>query len=261
MKSLEFMIIGAQKAGTTALSHFLAQHPAIAMAAGKEVHLFDSPAYSSAMSAAELNNLYAPYFEGANAENLWADATPIYLYLPYIVPALKRYNPRLKLIVLLRDPAERALSQYAMEKGRGSEWLPLGLALLLEPLRLWLARHDLTPSSSLRCHSYVDRGKYAEQLRRLYQHFPASQILVLESAQLRRDHHQVLEMVYQFLGVAGGIDIEPEQIFSGDYSSVKDGFGRALIKKYLSARFYFANRRLKKTLLQMGYSPDWPWLR
>ena len=261
MKSLEFMIIGAQKAGTTALSYFLAQHPAIAMATGKEVHLFDSPAYSSSLSAAELNSLYAPYFEGAKAEDLWADATPIYLYLPYIVPALKRYNAQLKLIVLLRDPVERALSQYAMEKGRGSEHLPLGLALLLEPLRLWLARNDLTPSSSLRCHSYIDRGKYAEQLLRLYEHFPADQILVIESTQLRQDHHQVLAMVYQFLGVAGVVEIEPEQIFSGDYSNVKDGFGRALIKKYLAVRFYFANRRLKKTLLQMGYSPNWPWLR
>lgn len=261
MKSLDFMIIGAQKAGTTALSYFLAQHPGITMAAGKESHLFDSAAYYPEISATELNKLYASYFDGAKPEDLWADATPIYLYLPYIVPALKRYNPRLKLIVLLRDPVERALSQYAMEKGRGSEYLPLGLALLLEPLRLWLARNDLTPSSSLRCHSYIDRGKYAEQLLRLSEYFPADQILVIESAQLKQDHHPVLERVYQFLGVASGIEVKPEQIFSGDYSGVKEGFGRVLIKKYLAARFYFANRRLKKTLLQMGYSPDWPWLR
>lgn len=255
------MIIGAQKAGTTALNYFLAQHPAIVMASGKEVHLFDSPDYSPEAAAEEINRLYAPHFEEATLESLWAEATPIYLYLPYIVPALKRYNPRLKLIVLLRDPVERALSQYAMEKGRGSEHLPLWLALLLEPLRLWLARHDLTPASSLRCHSYIDRGKYAEQLLRLFEHFSADQILLIESAQLKQDHHQVLDMVYRFLGVANGVEIEPEQIFAGDYSRVKEGFGRALIKKCLAARFYFANRRLKKTLLQLGYSPNWPWLR
>jgi hypothetical protein len=70
-----------------------------------------------------------------------------------------------------------------------------------------------------------------------------------------------LQQVYQFLGVASDPDIKPETIFSGDYSAARDGFGRLLIKKYLALRFYFANRQLKKILLQVGCSPDWPWLR
>ena len=259
MKSLDFMIIGAQKAGTTALSHFLAQHPDICMAIGKEVHLFDAPDYSPEYSVEQINERYASCFSDADERCLWGEATPIYLYLPDIIPELKRYNPRLKLIVMLRDPVERALSQYAMEHQRRNDLLPLWMALLLEPVRLWRVRNSKN-HISVRCHSYSDRGLYDEQIRRLKAHFSMDQVLIIDNSQLKARHTQTLAEIYRFLDVDEHIAIPPEQIFRGDYSDAKH-VGRWLIKRCLALRFYWANRRLKKTLLQMGYSPDWPWLR
>jgi hypothetical protein len=260
MKSLDFMIIGAQKAGTTALSHFLAQHPAICMAEGKEVHLFDASEYSSDWSVERINAFYAPSFAQASECCQWGEATPIYLYRPDIIPELKRYNPHLKLIVMLRDPVERALSQYAMEYGRGNDSLPLWLALLLEPVRLRYAR-GRRKDAAVRCYSYSDRGVYDIQLRRLNEYFSPGQILIVENATLRSDHAGTLAKIFAFLGVDDQVSIPSEQIFRGDYPSDEKSIGRQLLKKCLALRFYWANRRLKKTLLQMGYSPDWPWLR
>lgn len=260
MKSLDFMIIGAQKAGTTALSHFLAQHPSVCMAAGKEVHLFDAPDYSPDWTVEQINTRYASSFTQADEYRLWGEATPIYLYRPDIIPELKRYNPQLKLIVMLRDPVERALSQYSMEYGRGNDSLPLWLALLLEPVRLWFASGQ-QKDVAIRCHSYSDRGVYDTQLRRLNKHFSSDQFLIIESSALKSDHARTLAKIFAFLGVDDQVSIPFEQIFRGDYPSDNKSIGRRFLKKCVALRFYFANRRLKKTLLQMGYSPNWPWLR
>ena len=115
---LGFMLVGAQKCGTTALAHFLSQHPEIEMASPKEVHLFDSSTYSRGWSGQRIDEHYRPHFEQRAGAAIRGEATPIYMFLPGIASELKRYNPDLKLIVLLRDPVERAISHYYMEKNR-----------------------------------------------------------------------------------------------------------------------------------------------
>jgi len=260
MKSLDFMIIGAQKAGTTALSHFLAQHPQIVMAAGKEVHLFDAPDYSCDWTVDEIDQRYSAYFEGASPEKLWGEATPIYLYWTEIIPELKRYNPALKLIVLLRDPAERAISHYEMEKVRANETLPLWLALLKEPSRL--AREGMRYlGSSHRCHSYVDRGLYAQQLICLRQHFSDEQILVLDNAELKHDHAKTMHKVCRFLAIADEAFSQSEQVFSGNYKQSRFPLYYAFIKACLHWRFRRANQQLKCVLTEMGAGSDWHWLK
>lgn len=253
---VDFMIIGVQKGGTTALSYFLAQHEQICMADGKEVHLFDAPEFDPNWAAVEINQCYAPHFSAATAGQLLGEATPIYLFWPEIAPALQRYNPALKLIVLLRDPVERALSHYAMELARGDETRPLWLALLLEPWRLWR-----DSSRALNCarrrHSYRSRGLYARQLENLRRYFPDRQILILENAELINNHNLSLVRVCEFLGVSACDLAQAERVFSGDYDKSRPWLCRWL----LGLSFRPANRRLKRLLNEMGYSPDWSWLR
>lgn len=256
MKSLNFMIIGVQKGGTSALSHFLGQHPDIGMATTKEVHLFDAPEFNPEWSADEINQRYQPHFSGVEQRPLLGEATPIYLAWPEVIPALKHYNPDLKLIVLLRDPVERAISQYAMELVRNKESRPLWLALLLEAVRLRRDR-SRAPLGSRRCHSYRTRGQYLEQLVHLRRHFADQQILVIDNSELIEDHAQTLVRVYNFLGVSVVALPPSERIFTGDYD--KDGY--ILCRCLLGMWYRFANRRLKSLLSDMGYSPDWPWLR
>jgi hypothetical protein len=259
VKSLDFMIIGAQKSGTTALSHFLSQHPRVCMAAGKEVHLFDADDFSDDWTVTDINIRYARYFEGADELSLWGEATPIYLYWAQIIPALKRYNPALKLIVILRDPAERAISHYEMEKSRANETLPLWLALLREPRRLMLEGPRL--GHAHRCHSYVDRGHYAEQLANLRKHFCDEQILVLESDTLKYQHPATMEKVCDFLGIESAHSIKTERVFSGSYQKKHLSPYYAFLKRCLAWRFRHANTQLKKILLAMEISADWRWLK
>jgi hypothetical protein len=253
---LDFMIIGVQKGGTTALSHFLGQHEQICMADGKEVHLFDGPEFDPCWTVEEVNQRYAPYFQAAIDGQLLAEATPIYVYWPEVIAALQRYNPALKLIVILRDPVERAISQYTMESGRGLEQRPLWLALLLETVRL---HRDTSRelNSARRCHSYRTRGNYAEQLKNLRLYFPDQQILVIENNELIEQHNQTLARVCAFLGVRDNNLPAAERVFAGDYDKNRNRLCRWLLKCW----FRPANRRLKTLLNDMGYSPNWPWLR
>ena len=228
---VDFMIIGAQKAGTTALASFLSQHPDLHMSEPKEVHLFDSPAYSPRWSVDEINARYRACFSDAAGPSLWGEATPIYLYWPEIAPELRRYNAKLKLIVVLRDPVDRAISHYMMEKGRGKERLPMGLAFLLERLRI--RRGDRrSPDSAQRVCSYLDRGHYEKQLRNLRMHFPDQQILVLESGELSQHHTTTMSKVLRFLGVSPVVNAKPQEIFSGEYDKGTGSNFRSLLRHY-----------------------------
>ena len=213
---LGFVIAGVQKAGTSALGSFLYQHPEICMSVPKEVHLFDAPDYSGDWTPAQIDDRYRPCFAHCDEGTLRGEATPIYVFLPEIAAELKRYNPDLKLIVLLRDPVERAISHYYMEKNRDMEHLPLWLALLAEPFRL-RRREDVTHvDSHLRRHAYRRRGLYGRQLRNLYRHFDRDRVLVLRSEDLLHRHDAVLRRVFAFLGVSEEVRVPPRIVYAGD---------------------------------------------
>lgn len=213
---VDFMIVGAQKCGTTALAHFLDQHPAIGMSAQKEVHLFDSPEYSPDWSPAEIDRRYVRHFQNSRTAKVRGEATPIYMYLPDVAAELKRYNPALKLIVMLRDPAERAISEYRMQRNRGRERRSLWLALLAEPFRLRRDRRPREQRSATREHGYRSRGLYSRQLRRLDRHFPKAQVHLVRSEDLRRRHNAVLRDVLTFLGVDADVRIPAATVFPTD---------------------------------------------
>ncbi len=218
---LAFMIVGAQKAGTSALAQFLDAHPEIGMSSLKEVHLFDAPEYSRDWTPAEIDERYRPHFAqgrftGLPGETVLGEATPVYLFLPDVPAELRRYNPRLKVIVLLRDPVERAISHYYMERGRGGERRPLWQVLLLEPFRLLVSRDPRHPDSAQRVHSYRARGLYSGQLRRLYRVFDRDRVLVIRAEDLLGSHDAVMRQVFAFLDVSTEVRVSPAVVFEGE---------------------------------------------
>ena len=220
MPQVAFLIGGMQKAGTSALARYLRAHPSLRLPAGKEAHVFDMPAFDDTWSTADIDALYVPHLAAGASGYLCGDATPIYAFHPTLVRRIARYNPGMRWILLLRDPAERALSHYHMEKDRGAESWPLWPALLLERWRLRGHLHDFSTESPLRSHSYLARGDYARQLDDLYLHFPREQVLLLRSTGLESDPAGTVAAACAFLGVPPlAVSAPAERVFAGSYAS------------------------------------------
>jgi len=213
---VDFMVVGAQKCGTTALWSYLNEHPQIGMSHPKEAHVFSASDYRPGQSPQDIDRRYSNSFTHCSGAEIRGEATPIYMYLPDIAAELKRYNSELKVIVMVRDPAERAISHYYMESARGKENLPLWLALLLEPWRLWRCADPRLKKSAYRVHSYRARGLYSFQLRNLYRQFSRDQVLVVSSHALLENHAAELRRIFGFLGVRQDVFLDKRKLMHGD---------------------------------------------
>lgn len=200
--AIGFMIGGVQKGGTTALARYLAEHPQLALPRDKEAHVFDDPAFDEGWDSAAIDARFAPHFPATAQAVLRGDATPLTLSHQALVRRVARYNPAMRWVVLLRDPVERAISHYHMERQRGHEALPLVLAALLEDWRLRGRGRDWSLDSPLRRHNYAARGRYTRQLDALLSAFPPAQVLLLRSADLQARPAETVARVFAFLGVA-----------------------------------------------------------
>ena len=203
-----FLIAGVQKGGTTALFDYLADYPDIALPDTKELHFFDDEALDWA----------APDYRGYHARlpdpagRPCGEATPIYSYWPNSLERICAYNPAMKLIVVLRDPVQRAWSHWRMEYARGPETQPFAWCIREGRQRLFAAE----PWGHHREFSYVERGFYGEQAERLLALFPRQQLLFLTSEDLRRDPGATLRQVRAFLGLKRAPTPTPREVHVGE---------------------------------------------
>lgn len=192
--AVQFLIGGVQKGGTTALDDYLREHPALQMSSPKEAHFFDneeidwrSPDYS----------IYDRFFP-TNDDRIRGEATPIYIYWPNSLERIQRYRPDMKLILVFRDPVQRAWSHWRMEHDRGWDREPFAWCIREGRARVGT---DETAPGHHRIFSYVERGFYGQQLERVLGLFPREQLLLLRSEDLRHDPGAVLDRVCDFLKV------------------------------------------------------------
>ncbi len=219
--TVRFLIGGVQKGGTSALARYLQSQPDIRLPAGKEAHVFDDPRAAD-WTAERFEAEYQAHFPRMQLSGsaICGDATPIYCFHPALIERIARYNPAMQWIILLRDPVERAISHYYMERNRAHERRSLAAALLFEPWRLRGRADDFSADSPLRCHSYCTRGRYSRQLDALYAHFPPDQVLVLRSMDLLAHPRHAMDRVHAFLGVAAPTEsVTFERVFQGHYGS------------------------------------------
>lgn len=203
-KRVGFLVAGVQKAGTTALFDYLSEIPSLELPGIKEAHFFDEEDNVDWRSPD-----YAPYhalFD--DPARLWGEVTPIYLYWPNALQRIRVYNPAMKLILLFRDPVERAWSHWKMEYARGKETEPFGWCIRQGRARM--AEAQPYPGFH-RVYSYVERGFYGRQLARALSLFPREQILILRSTDLKRDPTRTIHMICRFLGVAAPDDEVPSR--------------------------------------------------
>jgi hypothetical protein len=220
----DFLIIGAQKSGTSSLYRYLAQHPQIRASVPKEVHFFDggTPAGDDAYARGEA--WYRSHFplvsELAPGQKVF-EATPIYLLHPLAPARIAATVPEARLIAVLRNPVDRALSHYfhnvrQNDLRRNREDLPPRAAMAAEEARLAdvLARGDYK-DELYRAFTYKARGRYLEQLERYWAHFPRQSLLVLRAEDLFADPAAAVGRVLDFLELdpaPAAIDFRPQNV-------------------------------------------------
>jgi len=191
---VDFIICGVQKGGTTALYTYLKQHPQLCMSAKKELHFFDNEAIFA--SPKPNYDSYHLAFKPQAVNQLLGEATPIYMYWHDAPKRIWQYHSDIKLIVLLRNPIERAFSHWNMERSRKQDGLSFMEAITCELERC----REALPLQH-RVYSYVDRGFYSAQLRNLWRYFPKKNVLILKYDDFKENPLDTLHAVCQFLGI------------------------------------------------------------
>src|ERR1700686_1992517 len=130
---LDFIVPGAQKSGTTALHYFLKKHPRIALPERQELHFFDDEEISSKPVGYELLHRH---FRSIGGSTIAGEVTPSYLYWEPAMERIRNYNPQIKLVILLRNPIDRAFAHWNMQPFKDREPLDFLDALKEEPRRI-----------------------------------------------------------------------------------------------------------------------------
>lgn len=212
MPKPDFLIIGAQKCGTTSLFYYLSQHPDLCLPAIKELQFFTFE-YSKGWP------WYENQFPGKSnfKDKLTGEATPYYLYHPLVPKRVAYHIPKVKLIVMLRDPVERAYSHYYHEIRHHAERMENTVhALVQEGNQICeeekaLISGQIERSYSHQHHSFLSRGLYAKQIERWLQYFPHSQMLFIKSEDFFNNPEIEMDNVYKFLNI--------KKVFPNDFKA------------------------------------------
>lgn len=230
------------KCGTTSLFSSLSQHPRILKGYGGEIHFFNKH-YAQ---GPEWYRAHFPLRKRMSTDRITGEATPQYLLNPLVPNRIREMIPRVKLIAILRNPTERAISHYFHEVRKKRETLPILKALQAEEQRLEkiLRENDFTNPVYFHA-SYKKRGMYSEQLQRFIRYFPREQILVLSSEEFFSNPGDVLRQVFRFLEVNENFSVK-------DLTPRNVGWNRKEVDpevyEYLNDYFSLPNQELYQLL-------------
>lgn len=205
----DYLVIGAARSGTTTLHGGMAANPSILPASKKQVHFFE---FNYQRGVGWYRSHFPLDEERREAERrrghrvVTGEASPTYLPHPLVPGRVAETVPDVKLVVVMRNPVDRAYSHYQMVRREGNEPLSFEEAIEAEPDRLGgevdrMASDPRYRSWAYRSWAYLDRGRYAEQLERWFAVFPRERFLLLSFDELATDQQAVFSRMYAFLGV------------------------------------------------------------
>lgn len=253
----DFLVLGAQRGGTTSLFRYLEQHPDVVASTRKELHYFD---YQFGRG----QNWYRGHFPLAAQRDahlragrsllLTGEATPYYLACPQAPRRAAATVPRARLVALLRNPVDRAWSHYRMARWQKKEILSFEDAIAAEPDRLAgeyekLCSDDTYYSAAYHQQSYLTRGLYLRQIQDWLRHYPREQFLLLRSEDFYRDPAAVYTRLCEFLGLPAW---RPTEFKRFNEQSEKPML--AATRQRLLAHFHGPNAQLANFL---GQDLDW----
>lgn len=205
----DFIIIGGQRCGTTSFYYYLMEHPSIVPPYTKEVNYFnDNFARGLSWYRAQFPTTIQKYYTEHVLKHslLTGEASPYYLIYPHAPGRIAKLLPHVKLIVLLRNPIDRAYSHHWLLIKNGFETLSFKDAIEQEPNRLAGELEKMQADEHYHSYnyghfSYLTRGIYVDQLQRWLQYFPKEQLLLLKSEDLYSNPAKVMRQTFEFLEV------------------------------------------------------------
>lgn len=255
----DFLIIGYHKCGTTSLYNYLIQHPNIGKASRKEIQYFS-------MSFFRGDNWYRSHFPTmhtkknieikTNEKFITGEATPQYIYHPLSLERIQKTLPGVKLILLLRNPIDRAYSHYMHQKRSGNE----KIETFEEVIELDENRHksmfENFKKNKIKEYNhkfflppYVSMGKYYLQVKKLLDTFSNKNILILELQELNDSPEEITNKTFNFLGVSNKKNLNYRKENVGKYDKINPNTRDKLIEFYKPYNF-----ELEKLL---GKKFDW----
>jgi len=205
----DFLIIGATKGGTSAAFNYLIQHPNIIPPPKKEVGFFSAWHKSGKLW---YKSHFPTYFQKFFAQKLYkrkfltGEASPNYLFSLLVPKRVHELIPNVKIIVLLRNPVDRAFSDYHMKVKLGNEKLSFEDAIKNEDIRLEGVKEKILNDPNYYSYhywlfSYLRQGIYLDQLKVWMDIFPKEQFLVLKTEDLNSHPQKILNQIFDFLGL------------------------------------------------------------
>lgn len=255
----DFIIIGAQKCGTSSLYRNLIKHPCVGSAIWKEVNFFDinfkkGTAWYRAHFPSFLHKYYVKQIRKQNY--VTGEKTPDYIFYPHAPKRVLETVPQVKLIVLLRNPVGRTYSHYRHEVRLGYETLSFEDAIEKEKKRLHgemekMLEDENYYSYKYQHYSYLSKGIYIDQLKNWMKIFPKEQILILKSEDFFNAPTSIFKQVLEFLNLPTW---EPKGYRKYNVGQLTEKMNAAT-KKRLINYFEPHNQRLHKYLgIELGWN-------
>jgi hypothetical protein len=253
----DFLIIGAQRCGTTSLYNYLVEHPSVSPAFMKETHFFDFNFHKGVNwyraffpSAGLLSSPYQVPLQARHSDarppgqrsdgrrqRLTGESTPYYLFYPHAPRRVKETIPGVKLIVLLRNPVDRAYSHYHHEVRTGAEKASFEDALEREretmPREVAKIREDARYTSFSHVHhAYLSRGIYVDQLQPWVELFGRERMIIISSEDFYADPATAVGQVFDFLGMPGWTSSRYKKYNEAQYDRMDTAIRDRLIAYY-----------------------------
>jgi hypothetical protein len=206
----DFFIVGAPKCGTTALYHYLRQHPDIYFAP-KEIHYFGSDlTFRENDKRPRTEEQYLECFSRAAHENMLGDASVWYLYSKEAAREIKRFSPAARIIIMLRNPIDMLYSNYSQNRWNGDEDIrSFQLALDAEPDRRQGKRLPRTTAPGpVEALFYLDTARFSEQIQRYFMEFGEDRVHIIFYDDFAKETALVYRSVLGFLGIDEGFQAE-----------------------------------------------------
>jgi hypothetical protein len=222
MRKPDFFLVGAAKAGTTSLFNYLVQHPSIFVPPMKEPHYFSDYSHIGAPKLRSLNE-YLHLFEGCRADQIAGDLSTSSLHSPRAAGRIHELQPEAKIVMVLRNPIDRAYSFYWYNRNHFVEDLDFESALDREAARI-------AGGANFRFH-YVESGKYAAQVERYLDAFGADAVRIYLFEDLMRDTQGLCTEILSFLGLRWDPSIRTGDVFNRSGVFKSNLLGRLLTQR------------------------------